>query len=218
MLDAIVYIGFAAIETFSVIFIILAISRLQIKDYLKEMIFGIILISTSSYMFKEVKVLNDISPMLSMTLILLMLVFIFRISLKHSMIVVVIGYIVSLTIQGVILYAPIIAFNITLHDIKDNDLTRYSFQTASTIIIFLVGLQLKRKNIGFVFVPYAPSLKFKLTKSNLNILYLFGSALIITGSILEIDKMYIGMFLLIILFSFALFMGLRRERGDIKFD
>jgi hypothetical protein len=218
MLDAIIYVGFSAFETFCVLYIILAIARLQIKDYLKEMIFGIIVISVSSYLFKEVGVLNNITPMLNLILILLILVFVFKISLKHSMIVVVIGYIIALIIQGIILYTPIVLSSVTFKEIKGNDITRYTFQTISAITIFLIGLQLKRKNIGFVFVPYAPSLKFKLTKNNLNILYLLGATLIITGSILEIGKMYIGIFLLIVLFNFALFMGLRRERGDIKFD
>jgi|GEM_PF-3832751 len=218
MLDAIIYVGFAAIEVYSIMFLIMSIARMNIFEYIKESTVGVVIVSICTYLFKESTILSQISPMICLLLFLSILIFIFRVSTIHSIIIVLIGYITCLIIQGVFIFIPTIFSNLTFDEIKANDTLRYSFQTINAIIIFSLGHFLRKKNIGFLFVPYAPSFKFKITKTNLNIVYLLILAVLALSSILEIGKMYIGIFMLIILFNFALFMGLRRERGSVKFD
>ncbi|QSF43470.1 hypothetical protein [Paenibacillus tianjinensis] len=218
MLDAIVYVAFAAIEVFSIMFLIMAIARMNIFEYIKESTVGVVIVSICTYLFKESSVLSQISPMICLLLFLSILILIFRISTIHSIIIVLIGYITCLIIQGVFIFIPTIFSSLTFEEIKSNDVLRYSFQTFNAIIIFIMGSLFRKKNIGFLFVPYSPSLRFKITKTNLNIVYLLILAVLALSSILEVSRMLIGIFMLIILFIFALFMGLRRERGEVKFD
>ena len=218
MLNAIIYAGFSVIEVYSILFFIMTIARMNINDYIKESTVGVIIVSICTYLFHESSHLSKISPMLCLLLFLSILIFVFRLSTIHSTVITMVGYITCLIIQGVIIFVPTLFTSLTLSEIKGNDVLRYSFQTISSVLIYLIAFKFRKKNIGFGFVPYSPSVKFKITKTNLNIVYLLIVTVLVLSSILEIGKMYIAIFMLIILFNFALFMGLRRERGDVKFD
>jgi hypothetical protein len=215
-MDGLLYIVFSVIEGFSILYLILNLFRISTKEHIKAVLVANIFISISTYYFQE-SILSDFSPLLIMLLLLLFLVFIFKVSLLYSIFVTIFGFVFCLIIQGLLIYIPTLFTDLTFDSIKNNDFLRYSFQFLNSVLLIIVGRFLHIKGFGFTFALFTPSMRFKLSYKNLSIIMLFGLTIVVTGIIFDINNMFMGISLLLVIFICLLFIGIKGEVAG-RFD
>lgn len=212
LLDTLVYIVFSCFEGLAIFYYAFSIFRLDLRGSEKETFFTIIAISIATYFYHESTLLSNVSLVLNIIALVLFLIFLFRLPLFHALLISVLSFVSLLIIQGL----TTLISGISLDVIMGTDWIRYSFQSVTDIILFTIGLILKKRTFGFTFVPTRYVVKFKPSSLNVSIFVVSILALIVIGVAFNLN-LYIGTFFWIVCFAGLIFLGINKEMSN-EFD
>lgn len=210
-MNSIIYILLSCIEGFSFFFITFGLFRISMKDYLKEIVIVVFIISLGTLYLSEYPPIENYIPLINILILIIFLVFFFRVSLVNSLFITLIGYISCMVIQFIVLKAVGAIGSWDIQQIKDNIELKRIMQLASSLLIVLVSMVLRKYNLWFTFIPYSTDLSFKLSKGNIFILILGIITLLSFYYSLNISSSVFA----IIIWTFSLlvflYVGLRKE-------
>ncbi|WP_211750113.1 hypothetical protein [Paenibacillus sp. Marseille-Q4541] len=109
------------------------------------------------------------------------------------------------------IYTQSFVTGITLIEIQTDTYLGYIYQVITAGVFILLGYLLSRKNIGFTFIPFDQTFKFKLSKLNSLVLFLAVICVGVAGSILSIHSMIIGLTLVLVLFTSIFALAIKSE-------
>lgn len=213
-MDALVYILISCIEGFSFFFITFGLFRISMKDYLKEIIIVVIILSLGTFYLSEYPPLENYISLVNMLVLIAFLVFFFRVSIVHSLFVTIVGYISCMVIQFILLKTVGLFDSLDIQQIKDDLMLRRALQLVTSFIIISISALLRKYNLWFTFIPYTTNFSFKLSKGNIFILM----AGIITLLAFYYSLNFLSSIVVIFIWGFSLVVfltvGLRKEFKD----
>lgn len=216
IMDFAFFMLFSTVETFAFYYFMFRLFKFDM--YYSSIIFTALILSYISYTLREVYHLSSIDVIVQFLLIICFVWLSFKVHLFYASIMTVtalIGYAMVQTFYYLLFYY----FGLILKMPDANNLFAYILQIFSSVTILFIGWYLKRKNMGFDFVPHSQYVKVKLT-DNIRIILLFCIALvfILASAFLMFSGknsniVFISFVLGVVLFGF-LFWSYRRDRGD----
>lgn len=212
-MNSIIYVIASIIEGFSIFFFAFGLFRVSIREYWREVVLTTLIISLTTYFYKDHALLSSISPVLNILLMIFFLFILFKLPLLHSVYIVVTSFVVMLAVQGLSVAIVNLVFHVGLAYIREIDLLRYTFQLSTDFVIFLVSLILRRFNIWFTFVPYHRTIRFKVSTINLSLLVSSLIGIAIMFSAFRIDNIVAGSIFWIIYSLCLLLVGYKKEFG-----
>lgn len=216
MVDAVVYIVLSIIEGLIIVFFSFGLFRIDIKDYLKEIVVTVSTISAATYYYSQHETLSQFAPFLNVIALFIAMVIVFRISLLYSLYISVAGAAALLFIQFTFSSVASLVFDLSLNEINSIDWLRYAFQGSTDLVLLSISLVLRRKRLWFTSAPYSSDLTFKLSKSNLLILLASIIGIILIGFTFKLDNMLVGTTLSLICLTTLIYIGIQREKsGEI---
>ena len=135
----------------------------------------------------------------------------FRVSLPHTILMMVSGYIVCMIVQWGLIKCSEMITGINLVEIKDSASLSITYQIISDTVLIVISVILRRLSLWFTFIPYATTLSFKMTKSNIIILTTATSILFIFGITLKYSSLIFGFSIWLVCLIALLTISFRRE-------
>ncbi|MET3209742.1 UNVERIFIED_CONTAM: hypothetical protein ABIC26_002689 [Paenibacillus sp. PvR008] len=215
-MSAFIYILMSLFEGVVVFYFAFSVFRINIKEYLFEIIITNILISVATYFYSLDPMMSNLAPLLNMLTLTLCLIAFFRVSSRHAFFAAVLTLIVFLVVQSLSVWVMYPFTGLTLENIKSNNFLRYTYQIGSDIIIFLLANILVQKRLWFSFISYNFTIKFSLTKNNILITVIPSCIMILVGFTYDINNLLLGSIVWTICFFNLLFIGIKMERRTIE--
>lgn len=212
-MNALVYILLSMLDGIAIFTFSFGSFRVRIKDYWKEILITNMIISTGAYFQRENELLSNITPVINIIILLLALLFIFRISLLASLRISVFGFVAQLIIQSLVAIVFMLVANI-----KFNEATTqfgYAVQIIGDVAMIMLSLILQNRKMWFTTLPYRYTYKFRI--SFLNVLIFITSILaIILMNKANFNDIYLCLVFWTICFINLLCAEMKKEaRGDI---
>lgn len=205
------YILLSCIEGIAYFFLTFGLFRIKISEYLKEIVVTILIVSIGTYLLADNPVISQFIPLINIIALIVFLVCFFKVSIPHTFLITISGYITCMIIQwGIIQIADIVG-GINLTEIKNSEFLKAFFQILSSGTIITISSILRRYKLWFTFVPYSTSINFRMTKSNLTLLLATTIILFIFGSTLKYSALIFGFSIWIICFVTLFIVSIRRE-------
>lgn len=151
MLDALVYIMFSMVDGLAIIIFAFGSFKIDLKTYWKEILISSAVISVCNFFLSRHDTLSNYSPILSMTLMFIFLLFLFRISVLSSVRITVIGFVAQTPTQGIMIYATSLLIGKNLETIKSDDFLRSALQLISGIALVYISVLLRKNRKYFLF-------------------------------------------------------------------
>lgn len=205
------YILLSCIEGIAFLFLTFGLFRIKIREYLKEIVMSILVVSVGTYLLSDNPAISQFIPLINIIALIVFLVCFFKVLIPHTFLITISGYITCMIIQWGIIQVADIVGGIDLTDIKNSEFLKAFFQLLSSAIIITISSFLRRYKLWFTFVPYSTSLNFRMTKSNLTLLIATTIILFIFGSTLKYSALIFGFSIWIICFITLFTVSIRRE-------
>ncbi|WP_342423171.1 hypothetical protein [Paenibacillus sp. FSL E2-0178] len=211
MLDALVYIMFSMVDGLAIIIFAFGSFKIDLKTYWKEIPISSTVISVCNFFLSRHDTLSNYSPILSMTLMFIFLLFFFRISVLSSVRITVIGFVAQTLTQGIMIYATSLLIGKNLETIKSDDFLRSALQLISGIALVYISVLLRKNRKYFTTLPYDYSYKIKFTKTN--VILLFSSVVVTTiiVNLFNFSNFLIELIVLLFCFTNIIALETRKE-------
>ncbi|MBX4152243.1 hypothetical protein [Paenibacillus lautus] len=211
MFEALLYIIASCIEGVAFFIITFGLFRINLSEYIKELIVTILVVSLGTFLLSEHQVAAQFIPLINLTILIIFLIFFFKVSLPHTILIMVSGYIACMVIQWGLIKFSEMATGINLVDIKSSIGLRTTFQFLSSALIIAISVILRKSKLWFTFVPYSTSLSFKMSRNNIIILTTATTILFIFGNTLKYSSTIFGFSIWLISLISLLIISIRRE-------
>ncbi len=211
MFEALLYILASCLEGIAFFVITFGIFRISLSDYTKEVIVTISIVSLGTYLLSDHQVAAQFTPLINLIILIIFLILFFRVSLPHTILMMVSGYIVCMIVQWGLIKCSEMITGINLVEIKDSASLSITYQIISSTVLIVISVILRRLSLWFTFIPYATTLSFKMTKSNIIILTTATSILFIFGITLKYSSLIFGFSIWLVCLIALLTISFRRE-------
>ncbi|MNH75613.1 hypothetical protein D3C73_278570 [compost metagenome] len=170
-MEAFIYILFSVLDGLAIFIFAFNSFRIRLIEYWKEILFTVSVISVGTYLFSESAILKNISPLITIILFIVALIFYFRISLLSALRVTIVGFVAQIALTLVVTSIFCLVANMSFNEVKETTFMRYILQFSGDFITILVSALLKRKRIWVTNLPYSYTFKFKISRTNLVLIF-----------------------------------------------
>ncbi|MBT2759908.1 hypothetical protein [Paenibacillus sp. ISL-20] len=211
MFEAFIYILASCLEGVAFFVIAFGLFRIRIAEYIKEVIITIVVVSLGTFLLSDHQLVAQFIPFINLITLIIFLIFFFRVSVPHTILIVVSGYIACMILQwGLIKVIDLVA-GVNLMDIQNSISLRTFVQILNSTLIIIISMILRKFSLWFTFVPYSTSINFKMTKHNLTLLLVATTILFVFGMTLKYSSLFFGFTIWIICLTTLMAISLRRE-------
>lgn len=200
-----------SIEGIGLFFLTLYVFRFKPREDMQAIIIANILVSVSNYLMEKYQFFFDYSPLVNIIVMLLVFMFVIRVSFLYSILMTVVGIVAGFIIQGILILTFTVFNSVSLQELRLEDV-KYVLQVISGILYFAIGYYLYKNGIGFSKVPFTQTFKIKLSKFSLMVTLTFLFLLSLCTVLISFNNVVLGcsvfMFLAMIL-TYALY---RKEK------
>ncbi len=200
---------FSSLECYAMYFLMFKLFKIDIYD--KEMIFSSILMSVLSFFIREQYQTPNWDVFFQIVLMFLLVWMLFRIHFFYSIIMTVITFQAYMALQT--------GFYFILGFHKGSPISIYGLQLVTALVTIGLGWLVKKKRLGFDFIPDSPNYKISLKTKDIILFILTIPAIFFLTSTIYITQNFEDVLILlpvchgIILISY-LFISYRKDRSE----
>jgi hypothetical protein len=159
---------FSTLENIGIIVLLLSIFKYRVFDYTPQILLTSLIMSMISHTMRFEFNHSNFVPLMIIFSLFLFIWIAFRVSFYYALIITVVGFIASSLLQAILLYSLQFIGVLSLKTVEiPYSLEGYMLQATTVLVSFFISFVLRRKNIGFNWVPYSRTAKFTLKGDNI---------------------------------------------------
>jgi|GEM_PF-1948050 len=202
-MEHVLFFVFSFVEFVAGLAFVLALFRLDYVEYKTHIMYSGFILTEISYLLRLGFDLEPISLVFQMLSMIVMFILLYQFPIFSSVIMGTVGYILFGLMQMMIIVVATFLTSLTLSEINQNEIfyRGYAFQMLTSVLGFIIAWFIRRKKIGFHFLPKNKKLNLEFDTENVLIFSVMVIAVltILSYSIFMFDQLTATITLMVLL-------------------
>jgi hypothetical protein len=214
MLEFLAYVTATTIEGICIFVMGLNLFRFKPREHIAAIAIANFIVSITNYLMEHYNFLYDYSAIFNVLVMILVFIFLLRISVIDSIIMTVMTFAIVFVVQLLMIYVFTLYNNGTLKQLRLED-AKYYLQVLSGLVLLGISWFLNKKHWWFTFIPFKRSFKIRFTKVNVGIVAASGLFVVLLAVFVNMNNLLLLITIFLVLLLVILCFSVKKEK---KYD